>query len=200
MTEAGSLADRKRQLVADELTVAALQLLATKGFDSTTVDEIVAAAGVSRRTFFRYFASKEDVVIQLFASLGALMCAELAARPADEPAPLALRHAVEVALADCAGVSPGEHNARALRVVRMVLDTPALTARFLERQMQWQDELAAILATRYRGGELYPAIAAGVALSAFQLAVRRWALSGGRQDAVALLHRAFEQVAPALTP
>ena len=59
-----TLAERKRQVVVDELTEAALQLLAIKGFDTTTVDEIVAAAGVSRRTFFRYFASKEDVVVQ----------------------------------------------------------------------------------------------------------------------------------------
>ncbi|MFC7471624.1 TetR family transcriptional regulator [Actinomadura keratinilytica] len=53
-----SLAQRKRQLVADELTEAALQLLALSGFDGVTVDEIVAAAGVSKRTFFRYFASR----------------------------------------------------------------------------------------------------------------------------------------------
>ncbi|WP_435841890.1 TetR family transcriptional regulator, partial [Streptomyces globisporus] len=53
-TRAGvSLAERKRQLVSDELTGAALRLLAQKGFDAVTIDEIVAAAGVSKRTFFR---------------------------------------------------------------------------------------------------------------------------------------------------
>jgi AcrR family transcriptional regulator len=94
MKPAPSLADRKRQLVVDELTEAALQTLAIKGFDATTVDEIAVAAGVSRRTFFRYFASKEDVVVQLLASIGEVMCAELAARPAGETPAVALRHAV----------------------------------------------------------------------------------------------------------
>ena len=89
-----SLAERKRQVVVDELTEAALQLLAIKGFDTTTVDQIVAAAGVSRRTFFRYFASKEDVVVQHLGTIGTMMTAEMAARPADEPIAMSLRHAM----------------------------------------------------------------------------------------------------------
>lgn len=82
-----TMAERKRQLVSTELTEAALQLMAVEGFDAVTVDEIVATAGVSKRTFFRYFASKEDVVVQFLADMGTGMCAELAARPADEPPP-----------------------------------------------------------------------------------------------------------------
>lgn len=82
-----TMAQRKRQLVTDELTEAALQLMAREGFDAVTVDAIAAAAGVSKRTFFRYFASKEDVVVQFLAGMGAGMRAELAARPAAEPPP-----------------------------------------------------------------------------------------------------------------
>lgn len=94
MTPVTSMAERKRQLVAAEITEAALQLCAVKGFDETTVDEIVIAAGISRRTFFRYFSSKEDVAIQLLASLGTDMRAELRARPPGEPPADVLRHAV----------------------------------------------------------------------------------------------------------
>ncbi|MGE6735029.1 TetR family transcriptional regulator, partial [Streptomyces sp. NPDC059900] len=79
------MAERKRQLVSSELTEAALQLLARKGFDAVTIDEIVTTAGVSRRTFFRYFASKEDVVVQFLADMGVGIHAELAARPEGEP-------------------------------------------------------------------------------------------------------------------
>lgn len=103
-----SLAQRKRQLVANELTEAALQLLALKGFDAVTIDEIVATAGVSKRTFFRYFASKEDVVVQFLADMGIGMHAELAARPIEERPSVALQHAVWVSMAAC-GDPPTGH-------------------------------------------------------------------------------------------
>jgi len=91
-----TMADRKRQLVRDELSAAALKLLAYQGFEDTTIDQIVAAAGVSRRTFFRYFKSKEDVIIEFLGDLGSWLRQELAARPPDEPAPVALRNAVRI--------------------------------------------------------------------------------------------------------
>ncbi|MFD0412776.1 TetR family transcriptional regulator [Streptomyces sp. NPDC127108] len=191
-----SLAERKRQLVADELTEAALQLLALKGFDAVTVDEIVGAAGVSKRTFFRYFASKEDVVVQFLADMGTGMCAELAARPAGERPSEALRHAVWVPLGECAG-----HSDRALRVVQLILGTPALLARFLERQAQWRDDLAAELARREgldAETELYPRMAAGMALAAFDAVLQRWSASDGTQGPAGLTDEAFAVIATAL--
>ncbi|GDY60339.1 hypothetical protein SVIO_109620 [Streptomyces violaceusniger] len=81
------MAQRKRQLVSNELSEAALQLLALKGFDAVTIDEIAATAGVSKRTFFRYFASKEDVVVQFLADMGTGMRAALASRPSRSSLP-----------------------------------------------------------------------------------------------------------------
>ncbi|MFF9567322.1 TetR family transcriptional regulator [Streptomyces sp. NPDC014685] len=193
-----SLAERKRRLVSDELTEAALQLLALKGFDAVTVDEIVAAAGVSKRTFFRYFASKEDVVVQFLAGMGADMRAALAERPAEESPAEALRHAVRVPVTTCAA-----HSERALRVVRLILRTPALLARFLERQDRWRDELAEELARRVgrdAGSDLYPRLAAGTALAAFHVVLRRWSENDTAPDPVALLDEAFDLVSPALAP
>ncbi|MCK7623896.1 TetR family transcriptional regulator [Streptomyces sp. RS10V-4] len=193
---AATLAQRKRQVVSDELTGAALQLLARKGYDAVTIDEIVATAGVSRRTFFRYFASKEDVVVRFLADLGAGMCAALAARPAAERPSAALRHAVAGTLAAC-----GDHADRALRVVQLILGTPALHARFLERQAEWRDELAAELARRLDldpGTALYPQLAAGMALTAFNTVLARWSGSDGTEDPAALLAGAFAVLAPAL--
>ncbi|MET9558195.1 TetR family transcriptional regulator [Streptomyces sp. NPDC006645] len=199
-SESGSLAERKRRLVANELTEAALQLLALKGFDTVTVDEIVATAGVSKRTFFRYFASKEDVVVQFLADLGAGIRAELAGRPADEPPSVALRHAVWVAMAACAG-DHADHTDRTLRVVQLILRTPALRARFLERQAQWRDDLADELGRRSGldpATDLYPRLAAGMALTAFDTVLRQWSESDGTQDPGALTDRAFAVLAPAL--
>ncbi|WP_327351682.1 acyl-CoA-like ligand-binding transcription factor [Streptomyces sp. NBC_01304] len=194
-----SLAQRKRQLVADELTEAALQLLVEKGFDAVTVDEIVATAGVSKRTFFRYFASKEDVVVQFLADMGTGMRSGLAARPAKERPSVALRHAVTVPLAACADRS--DHAERALRVVQLILRTPALLARFLERQAQWRDDLAAELADRSGldpDGDLYPQLAAGMALTAFHAVLQRWSGSDGSQDPAELIDQAFKVLTPAL--
>ncbi|MBD0670371.1 TetR family transcriptional regulator [Streptomyces sp. CBMA156] len=202
---APTLAQRKRQLVADELTRAALDLLADGGFDTVTVDEIAAAAGVSKRTFFRYFASKEDVVVQFLATLGAAMHEELAARPPGEAPSTALRHTVWACVRDCAG-----HEERARKVVRLILATPALHARFLERQAQWRDRLAAGLAARLdldTGHELYPRLAADMALSAFHTVLQRWSTAGPADaaaggdaavDIAALTDGCFAVIAPAL--
>ncbi|MFI6642994.1 TetR family transcriptional regulator [Streptomyces sp. NPDC050504] len=199
-----SLAQRKRQLVSDELTETALQLLALKGYDAVTIDEIAAGAGVSKRTFFRYFASKEDVVVQFLAEMGTGIRAELASRPADERASVALRHAVSVPLKECA-----DHSERALRVVRLILRTPALLARFLERQAQWRDDLTAELVLRAEGtgtgagaagggDDLWPRLAAGTALAAFDAVLNRWSENDGGEDPVELIDRAFAVIAPAL--
>ena len=59
-----SLQARKQELVRNAIWDAAIDLFAEKGFDETTVDDIVEAAGVSRRSFFRYFSSKTDLMTQ----------------------------------------------------------------------------------------------------------------------------------------
>lgn len=193
-----TMAQRKRQLVSDELTEAALQLMASKGFEAVTIDEIVSAAGVSKRTFFRYFASKEDVVVRFLADMGTGIRAELAARPAGEPPSVALLHAVRVPLAVCSGHSESD---RALRVVQLILRTPALLARFLERQAQWRDDLAEELARRpwpEAESDLYPRLAAGMALNAFDAVLHRWSASDGAEDPADLIDRAFAVINPAL--
>lgn len=193
---ASSLAERKRQLVANELTEAALQLLASRGFDTVTIDEIADAAGVSRRTFFRYFASKEDVVVQFLVDMGLDIRAGLAERPAPEKPSVALRHAIWVPIAHCA-----EHPDRTLRVVQLILRTPALCARFLERQEQWREDLAAELVRRTgsaAAGDVYPQMAARMALAAFGTVLQRWSDSDGGEDPAQLTDAAFAVIAPAL--
>src|SRR4051812_29608489 len=77
---------------------AAFALFIGKGFEATTVEEIADAVDVSSRTFFRYFASKEDVVLTFQEEQQAMFLERLRARPATEPVVTALKHAaVEVA-------------------------------------------------------------------------------------------------------
>jgi len=190
------MAERKRLLVRSELAEAAVKLLADQGFEETTVDQIVAAVGMSRRTFSRYFDSKEDVIVHMLAEAGVKLCAELNARPADEPPAVALRRALSVFTSMSVG-----NPAKMLRVSRLILDTPALLARFLERQSQWQAEMTGILALRAGldpDVDLRPAVAAGVALTAFQAALRRWVDSDGIESLDEVVDQALALVGPVI--
>ncbi|MBU2668479.1 TetR family transcriptional regulator [Actinoplanes bogorensis] len=192
-----SLAERKRRLVSEELREVALQLLAAKGYDETTVDEIAAAAGMSRRTFHRYYASKEDVVIQLLADVGDQVVAELAARPPSEPPAVALRQAVGVAIDVCAG---HHDRVKLLAVIQLILRTPTLHARFLERQSTSAPDMTTVLATRLGldPADLFPDMAVRMAFAAFNAVLQRWVASNGDLDPQQLTDQAFELLAPAL--
>ena len=194
-TQAARIAERKRQLVRDELVVAALGLLANQGFDDTTIEQIVAAAGVSRRTFFRYFRSKEDVVVAFIGDLGTQMGRELAARPAEERPATALREALRTFVE-----TYRLHPEKTLALSRLIFGTPAVRARYLERQDGWRDGLVVELARRTGVSEddLRPALSVAVALAAFDTVLGRWCRDGGKEDLGRLVDEALRRVAPAL--
>ena len=75
--------ERKKQRTRDALFAAAMELFAAQGYDRTAVHEITDAVDVSERTFFRYFASKEDLVLSFIRDGAAAFAAALAARPAE---------------------------------------------------------------------------------------------------------------------
>jgi AcrR family transcriptional regulator len=188
------LAERKRQLVRDELSRAAAQLIARNGFEETTIDQIVEATGVSRRTFFRYFKSKEDVIVEVVSVVGEHACAELAARPAAEPPAAAVRHA----LGELVG-HYREHQEKSLALSRLILGIPALRGRYLERQYEWRRAFAAELARRAGGPpegrpDMRHDLTAAVAFAALDVAVAAWAESGGAEDLHALLDAALTRV------
>src|SRR5213596_3319866 len=83
--------ERTRRAVRGELAQLAVRLFVERGYDETTVDDLAAAAGMSKRTFFRYFASKEELVMGKYEYFGEQLVDDLAARPADEPVWVSLR-------------------------------------------------------------------------------------------------------------
>ncbi len=190
------LAERKRQLVRDELGEAALRLLAWQGFEATTIDQIVASAGVSRRTFFRYFRSKEDVIVQFLGDVGDQLVGALRARPVTEPPAAALRSALSVLVDACL-----EHVEKTVRLTKLMLGTPALLARYLELQAKWRADLAAELASRAGidpAASMHPALVSAVALDAFEVALRHWAQSDGEPDLSALVDQTLAPLAGVL--
>lgn len=148
---AGSLRERKKQRTHDALIRAALELFTEQGYEATTVDEIAEAVDVSQRTFFRYFANKEDVTFAVQEMVEARFLDQLSARPATEAPLTALRSAVTVAWDDVgsaiASVIPVELY---MRTYRMIESTPALVAVHLRRSVELEAQLARLIARRER--------------------------------------------------
>ncbi len=98
--EAGGLRARKRQETLRRITEAGIRLFSTQGYEATTLDQVAAEAGISRRTFFHYFKSKDEILLSMQRGLGEKIAAALATQATDQP-PLA---AVQRAMLDV--VSP----------------------------------------------------------------------------------------------
>ena len=99
--EAGGLRERKKRTTRRTLRMAGLSLVAQRGLERVTAEEIAAEADVSPRTLFNYFASKEDVLVGSDPEVGTALSAALAARPAHEAPLQALKQVfIEYARAD----------------------------------------------------------------------------------------------------
>ncbi|MBX6386018.1 MAG: TetR family transcriptional regulator [Microbispora sp.] len=146
MTTVG-LRERKKQRTRDALIDAALDLFLSRGYEATTIDQIAAEVEVSPRTFFRYFASKEDVVLSLTAGEQEILLAELAARPETEPPFTALCQAVRSFL----GILREADDAAARRYLRcrkVVHSTPALLGGTMRLVKENERKLVAEVARR----------------------------------------------------
>ena len=194
MTRESGLAQRKREFVRNELARETLRLLAEQGYEATTVEQVTDAVGVSRRTFFRYFQSKEDVIVQSVTEKEAEMAAVFAARPAGEDTSAALRST----LTPLATRVSDERTL--LKLIQLIITTPALHARFLVRQAQWKTDLATVLAQRtgLDPADMRLLLIVSLALATFHAALTRWAESDGAEDLNDLLDQMFSLVAPAL--
>jgi len=117
------MAGRRRITSRAEIEQAAFGLFGHRGFEQTTVDEIAAAAGIGRRTFFRYFPSKNDVPWGEFDAELARMRIRLAAAPPQEP----LMDAIRRAIVEFNRVAPEQLPAHRQRM-QLILRVPALQA------------------------------------------------------------------------
>ncbi|WP_237525694.1 TetR family transcriptional regulator, partial [Streptomyces sp. SID4985] len=134
-----------------EIARAAATLFVRQGLKATRAEDIAAAAGIAPRTFYRYFASKEEAVAPLYAAGAECWTQAVRSAPAHLTVPEALRHAVEHTLAPGSGVSASTWEwARTL--IRMAHTGPALRKVWAEVCQEAEEQLARALAGRRTGG------------------------------------------------
>lgn len=180
-----------------EIEQVAFRLFDDQGFDATTVDDIAAAAGIGRRTFFRYFASKNDVVWGEFDRDLARMADRFSRYDPDLPLGDVLRDAVVAYNALDAAEVP-----RHRRRMALILHVPALQAHSTLRYAAWRQVVADYVATRLDcpASELAPRLAGHAALGAAVAAYEQWLAdeSAGSAELGALLDAALRAVAEGL--
>ena len=142
---ASRLRDVSRAAVHSEIAEAAEALFAAQGFDATTVDQIAEAVGMSQRTFFRYFPSKEDAALDSVEHQNELLLERLASRPLDEDEWASLRSAFDLVVEQCADATLG---ARIASLHGLLHASPTLLAAYLERSAGLQKRMVATLHDR----------------------------------------------------
>jgi AcrR family transcriptional regulator len=183
-----------------ELADAAARLFIERGYEATTVEDIVAEVEISARTFFRYFGSKEEVVASLWRYGVEEIVAAVRAVPDERPLQEALRAAVSAACQHAA-----ENPAETRLFLRMVSDTPTLRARRMQEELRQQQSLASCLGDRLErpADDLRVTLMSGAVVMAFNTAFERWAnqtSTVGDAGPAALVNKALAELTTPLLP
>ena len=190
MTSERAALGRPRATSREHLERVALDLFTERGFEETTVEHIAATAGISRRTFFRYYASKNDVVWGDFEGLLDDLDSWLGESGDDEPMLAVLRDAV-VRFNTLPDEAVPAHRQR----MALILHVPALQANSTLRYAAWRDVVARFVARRLQAPveSLLPQLVGHVALAAAVAAYEQW-LADPTSELGSLLAAAFEAV------
>lgn len=152
----------------------AFDLFERQGFEQTTIDDIASAAGIGRRTFFRYFGSKNDVPWGDFDGELARMRLRLAASPPGAP----LMDAIRQAIVDFNRMPPGQLPAHRRRMT-LILGVPALLAHSTLMFAAWRQVIADFVAERtgQRADALLPRAVGHAMLGVAVAAYEQWLAS-----------------------
>ncbi|EWM11888.1 TetR/AcrR family transcriptional regulator [Kutzneria sp. 744] len=186
----GGLREATRRAVRAQIAAAAVELFAEHGFEQTTVDQIAGAVGMSQRSVFRYFATKEDMVVGELIEESHRVVEALVARPANESPHTALRRALDVCVASLTS-DPG------VRRGRMLANTPALQIARAQKHRQWVELLRPELARRLGDTARTDLVAGSIitaTLSCLEIAGEEWI----RHDCAEPLGELFDAALAAL--
>ncbi|MBN9981499.1 TetR family transcriptional regulator [Rhizobium sp. 25PS6] len=162
--------ERKRRQTRERIEQAAMTLFLQRGFEATTIEDITEAADVSKRSFFDYFPSKEEVVFAWQDAFADRLMAAIAARPAEEPSVAAVEAAITatvIASVDEPGLALGE----------LIHRTPALKARDQLKYAKLEQKLAEALLLRKGGDPLERPrmrVLAAIVIGALRVGAELW--------------------------
>lgn len=189
------LRERKKRETRLALARAALRLFEERGYADTTIEDIAAAANVSRRTFFRYFATKDEVfIVDPEGKLAALHVA-LADGPPDEPTIAALRRGMRA-------LAKAYYEPELLRAEARVTELePRVAAAGLAYQVRWEEALAREVADDLRvdvDADPRPRILAHATVAIMRSGLAAWFAAGAHGDPTDAVIDAFDRATPAL--
>ena len=181
------LRERKRQRTLSEIQKVALDLFLRQGYEATTIEQIAEEAEVSPSTVFRYFPTKEDLILS--DEYDPLILASIAAGPPGE-SPVA---AVRRALAGTFGELNLEEHSDMFARGRLMLGVPELRARLWDSLHQNEAVLCEVFSasTGRRADDFELRVAVGAIVGALMTALGDWIEGGGRTDMLELLDRAL---------
>ncbi|MGY5029939.1 TetR/AcrR family transcriptional regulator [Streptomyces sp. 900116325] len=189
------LRERKKLKTRTAIRRSTHRLIAEQGYDATTIEQIAEAAEVSPSTVFRYFATKEDIV--LTDEYNPFLEAETRKRPADEPPLQSMRFVVTEALATL--LATEEEDLR--RRTRLMVEVPAIRARMSETMSDTAKVLARALADRSGRGadDLEVRVFVAAVLGALREVTLYWGEHGQKGDLIAMVDQALDTLEGGLT-
>lgn len=188
MPKAGEWQEKKQDLARGVIWNAAMELFAERGYEQVTIEEIARAAGVSRRTYFRYFSSKADLIGQAIVSYGQLLERAIGASPkALRPMEVLRRVVGEVAREAVA-----QEGAR--RLMAVLAQSEAAREAHLGRMAEAEERVVAAYAARGRSKDPTGArLSSKVTFAVLDVAFRQWFERGGG-DAGAMAERVLREL------
>jgi AcrR family transcriptional regulator len=181
---------RKQEFVRGTIWDSAVDLFVERGYDATTVDDIARAAGVSRRSFFRYFASKDDLMGHGIVTYAAFITGAIRACPRDA-SPLEVVRLTVRQVATGAAAHP-----RVRRIAHVASTSVAARQAQLARKADLEDAVAEAYGSRFKAAaidELRPRLLAELTISLLDVTFRVW-LKQDQQDIVPTTDRVFGEL------
>jgi AcrR family transcriptional regulator len=178
---------RKRRETRNRIAKAGLELFLAHGYEATTLEAIAEAAGISRRTFFYYFRSKEDILPAWQSGLADAMHAAVLAQSAEQSPLDAVRKAL-------VGLTEQYQSDQSIAIDRFMRNNPVLKARSQSKYVQQEQVVYEALCELWPQAERREGLrlVAMISIGAMRLAVENWSQDNGKHSIVKYLNDAFD--------